>query len=87
MLTIKKTTIFLAGDKAARDYSPHSHSMSGSFRRTQIKNAMMWWKVKTLPKIETFMWLVQRKKILTKDTLVRKGWFGLWRHYVVFASR
>lgn len=72
MLTIKKTTIFLSGDEAARDYSPHSHSMSGSFRRT---------------KIETFMWLVQRKKILTKDTLVRKGWFGLWRHYVVFASR
>jgi zinc-binding in reverse transcriptase len=34
------------------------------------------WKSNIPFKIKNFMWLVRKKKILTKDNLVKKGWVG-----------
>lgn len=36
--------------------------------------ALTWWTVKTPPKIQVFMWLVTKKKTLTKSNLAKKGW-------------
>jgi hypothetical protein len=34
------------------------------------------WKTKVPAKIKVFLWLVNRKSILTRDTLLKKGWKG-----------
>jgi zinc-binding in reverse transcriptase len=34
------------------------------------------WQSKIPFKVKIFMWLVRRKRILTKDQLFRKGWTG-----------
>lgn len=37
---------------------------------------MLWWNVPAPIKIRIFMWLTSKKKILTKDKLIKKGWKG-----------
>jgi zinc-binding in reverse transcriptase len=34
------------------------------------------WKSKTPLKIKKFMWLLRRKRLHTKDQLLKKGWIG-----------
>lgn len=47
-----------------------------SFRGVQVSFAEMWWHVPVPLKIQIFMWLLFRNKILTKDVLSQKKWQG-----------
>ena len=44
------------------------------------------WKFKVPAKIKVFLWLVNRMSILTRDSLLRKGWKGE-KNCVFFGKR
>ena len=47
-----------------------------NFRGITLTQPMLWWNLKIPPKIKVFMWLVQKRKILTKSQLIKRGWTG-----------
>lgn len=47
-----------------------------NFRGEQVAHPMLWWSIPIPHKIQIFMWLTCKYKILTKDHLKTKGWQG-----------
>ena len=47
-----------------------------NFRGEIATNSLLWWTVPIPHKIQIFMWLVCKHKILTRDVLASKGWTG-----------
>ena len=47
-----------------------------NFRGVCFPNPMIWWQLPLPYKIQIFMWLLARNRILTKHNLCRKGWVG-----------
>ena len=47
-----------------------------NFRGVQPLHPMIWWQLPVPPKLQAFMWLVTKHRILTKKNLQNKGWLG-----------
>lgn len=57
-------------------FSVHSLYKFINFRGIQHVSPLIWWRLPVPPKIQVFMWLVFRNRILTKDNLRKRGWDG-----------
>jgi hypothetical protein len=47
-----------------------------NFRGVQQEHTLLWWGAPIPHKIKVFMWLLTKKKILTKVNLAKRGWNG-----------
>ncbi|KAJ4747435.1 RNA-directed DNA polymerase (reverse transcriptase)-related family protein [Rhynchospora pubera] len=47
-----------------------------NFRGIKVKHSNLWWKIKIPYKVQIFMWLLHKNRILTKTNLLKRGWVG-----------
>lgn len=62
--------------KVSEKFSTHSIYRLLNKKGVLASHPLIWWTLLVPPKIRIFIWLTMYKKILTKDTLTRKGWVG-----------
>jgi|ERR1017187_8805843 hypothetical protein len=53
----------------------HSEINISIFERENTR-LFIWWQLPVPPKIRVCMWLLTKKRILTKVNLIKKGWLG-----------
>ena len=70
------------GDQMAWQWTSHGKYTVQSvyqflnFRGVRKVKPLLWWKLPVPPKIRAFVWLLHKKKILTKVRLQERGWDG-----------
>lgn len=64
------------GDGTTRRFSVHYLYTFLNFKRVQVISPLIWWTLSIPPKIQIFMWLLFRNRILTKVNLQKRGCDG-----------